>query len=286
MALGTEARRLPSRGAAPGRGWRAMPGARALLARLVVVAAVLGLWQLLTATHALSATAFPTMTSTISTLGAQLRTAACWTTIGETLEGWGAGIALGGVAAIVIGAAIGLSRFAYRSTIPVIEFLKTVPVVAILPLAIVLYGTRFSLKLFLVSFGVFFPLVIQVVYGVRSVDPTVADTAASLQVKGVRRFFVVVLPSAAPFVATGLRIGAASALVIEIICELIGGAAGLGLRILDAENAGVSALPVIYAYVLISGLVGIVLTGTFTLLEKRALHWHESQRHLAAAAAR
>jgi ABC-type nitrate/sulfonate/bicarbonate transport system permease component len=102
----------------------------------------------------------------------------------------------------------------------------------------------------------------------------------------VRRFFVVVLPSAAPFVATGLRIGAASAPVIEIICELIGGAAGLGLRILDAENAGVSALPVIYAYVLISGLVGIVLTGTFTLLEKRALHWHESQRHLGAAAAR
>jgi len=261
-----------------------VPGTRVLLARLLVVAAVLGLWQLLTATRALSATAFPTMTSTISTLAGQVHTAACWTTIGDTLEGWGAGLALGGLAAVLIGAAIGLSHFAYRSTIPIIEFLKTVPVVAILPLAIVLYGTRFSLKLFLVSFGVFFPLIIQVVYGVRSVDPTVADTAASLQVKGVRRFLVVVLPSAAPFVATGLRIGAATALVIEIICELIGGASGLGLRILDAENAGVTALPVIYAYVLISGLVGIVLTGSFTLLEKRALHWHESQRHTAAAA--
>jgi len=252
-----------------------------IAAKIVVVGVLLGLWQVLTVSGALSQSAFPTMSATIAALYHQVLTGSCWTTVGETLEGWAAGLGVGAIAAILIGSGIGLSRFAYRSAIPVIEFLKTVPAIAILPLAIVALGTRLSMKLMLVSFGVFFPLVIQVVYGVRALDPTVSDTAATLQIRGWRRFFVVVLPSAAPFIATGLRIAAATALVLEIIAELIGGAAGLGLRILDAENAGPGAFPVMYAYVLITGLLGIVLTGAFTLAERRVLHWHESQRNAA-----
>lgn len=283
MARGTGSHRLSAPGKLPARRRWAGPRLSRLGLRVVVLGALLGVWQLLTSTGALSRTAFPTMSATVSALVAQIHTAAAWSTIGQTLEGWGAGLAVGGVAALLIGSLIGLSRFAYRSTIPVIEFLKTVPVIAILPLAIVTLGTRLSMKIFLVSFGVFFPLVIQVVYGIRAVDPTVSDTAASLQVRGLRRFFVVVLPSAAPFIATGARIAAATALVLEIIAELIGGGTGLGLRILDAENAGPGAYPVMYAFVIITGLCGIVLTGTFSLIERRALHWHESQRHVTSA---
>jgi ABC-type nitrate/sulfonate/bicarbonate transport system permease component len=255
------------------------------VARVGVVAALFGLWQLLTTDGAVRPTAFPTMSATVSSFVDQIHTAACWTLIGQTLEGWSVGVAIGGVGAIVLGSGIGLSRFAYRSTIPVIEFLKAVPVVAVLPLAIVEFGTRLPMKLTLVAFGVFFPLVIQVIYGVRSIDPTVSDTAASLQINGVRRFFVIVLPSAAPFIATGVRIAAATGLVLEIVSELIGGGAGLGLRILTAENAGPSSLSVMYAYVLITGLLGVTLTAIFTFGERRLLSWHESQRNIASRGA-
>ena len=256
------------------------PGRRAtvLTSKVLVVLALLGLWQLLTASNALNRASFPTMASTMRALWDELTTASCWATIGQTVEGWALGLALGGVAAILVGSGIGLSRFAHRSTVPVIEFLKAVPSIAILPLAIVVLGTHLQMKLTLVGYAVFFPLVIQVVYGVRALDPTVSDTAATLQVRGVRRFFVVVLPSAAPFVATGLRIGAATALILEVVAELIGGAPGLGQRILLAENAGPSMFPLMYAFVLITGVLGIVLTGVFGLAEKRVLHWHESQR--------
>ena len=265
-------------------GWR--PGHRSvsLVAKLLVVAVLLGLWQVLTVTGALNRVSFPTMVATVQALGDQLTTAGFWTTVGQTVEGWAAGLALGGLAAILLGSAIGLSRFAHRSTAPVIELLKAVPSVAILPLAIVMLGTRIEMKLTLVGYGVFFPLVIQVVYGVRALDPTVSDTAASLQVRGLRRFLVVVLPSAAPFIATGLRIGAATALILEVVAELIGGAPGLGQRILLAENAGTSMFPLMYAFVVVTGILGIVLTGLFTLGEKRVLHWHESQRNLREAA--
>lgn len=260
---------------------RRRPGRRSgvLAGKFLAIAFLLGLWQLLLVTGALSTSAFPTMTSTIRALFDQLGTSACWSTIVETVEGWAAGLALGGVAAILLGSLVGLSRLAYRSAIPVIEFLKTVPAIAILPIAIVVLGTHLSMKLTIVSYGVFFPLAIQVVYGVRATDPTVMDTAVSLQLRGLRRFRVVILPSAAPFIATGLRIGAATALVLEVVAELIGGAPGLGQRILVAENAGPSAFPVMYAFILITGLLGIVFTGAFTLAERHFLHWHESQRN-------
>jgi ABC-type nitrate/sulfonate/bicarbonate transport system permease component len=263
--------------------WR--PGRRAasLSAKVLVVLAALGLWQLLTATGALNRASFPTMWSTLRALGDQLTTSGFWTTIGQTVEGWALGLALGGTAAVLVGSAIGLSRLASRSTAPVIEFLKAVPSIAILPLAIVVLGTHLQMKLTLVGYAVFFPLVIQVVYGVRALDPTVADTATTLQVRGLRRFLVVVLPSAAPFIATGLRISAATALILEIVAELIGGAPGLGQRILLAENAGPTMFPLMYAFVLVTGVLGIVLTGMFTLGERRVLHWHESQRNLRGA---
>lgn len=266
-------------GETPRPRWRPGPRALGILAKLVVVGILLALWQLLTATGALSTSAFPTMASTVRALVDQLGTLETWKTIGQTIEGWAAGLGIGGLGAILLGSAIGLSRFAYRSAIPVIEFLKTVPAIAILPLAIVVLGTHLSMKLLLVGYAVFFPLVIQVVYGVRSLDPTVSDTAATLQVRGIRRFLVVVLPSAAPFIATGLRIGAATALVLEVVAELIGGAAGLGQHILVAENAGPTAFPIMYALIVITGILGIALTGAFTLAERRVLHWHESQRN-------
>ena len=162
--------------------------------------------------------------------------------------------------------------------IGVIEFFKAIPVIAILPIGLVLWGATLTMKFALVAFAVFWPLVIQVCYGVRSIDPVVRDTATVLRLRGPRRFVTVTVPSAAPYVATGLRVAAAVALVVAIITELIGGGTGIGERILLAENAGPAAYPVMYAYIVVAGLLGVLLAGAFTVAERYALHWHESQR--------
>jgi ABC-type nitrate/sulfonate/bicarbonate transport system permease component len=249
-----------------------------------VVVAVLVVWQAATAGGLIKPDALPSMSATVAALGRQLGTLSCWQAIGSTLAGWGIGLVIGGVAGIVVGTLIGLSPFAFRSSIPVIEFFKAVPVIAVLPLAVLLFGTTLRMKFVLVAFGVFWPLTIQVVYGIRSMDPVVRDTSAVLQVRGLRRLFLVVLPSAAPFIATGLRIGAATALILDIITELVGGGGGLGLQILKAENSGVGAFPIMYAFIVITGVVGVAITGCFTLAERRLLRWHESQRGRQVAA--
>ena len=250
--------------------------------RTTVLLAALGLWQGLSASGAIPASEFPSMAATVSALGHQVISAGLWSAVRDTLAGWAIGLVAGGGSAILIGSLTGLSAFAYRSAIGVIEFFKTIPVIAILPIALVLWGATLTMKFALVAFAVFWPLVIQVFYGVRSVDPTVRDTATALQVRGARRFFVVILPSAAPFIATGLRVAVAVALIVDIIAELIGGGSGLGERILTAENSGPAAYPMMYAYILVAGLLGVLLAGLFGLAERLVLHWHESQRLEAA----
>ena len=222
------------------------------------------------------------MSQTASALWDLLTQSTLWTAVGQTLEGWGLGLVIGVAAALLIGTLIGRSDFAYRSAIGVIEFFKAIPVIAILPIALVLWGAALTMKFALVAFAVFWPLVIQVCYGVRSLDPVVRDTTAVLRVRGPRKFLTVTLPSAAPFIATGLRVAVAVALIVDIIAELIGGGSGVGERILVAENAGPSAYPVMYAYIVVAGLLGVLLAGAFTVAERYALHWHESQRFARA----
>jgi ABC-type nitrate/sulfonate/bicarbonate transport system permease component len=256
-----------------------------LTARVLVVAAVLGLWQYIAAAGVLGADAFPTMTATMAQLGHELAASDLWQAIWDTVRGWGLGLLVGCSLAIVVGTLLGLNRFAYLSVIPVIEFLKTVPVIAILPLAIVVWGATEEMKVFIVAFGVFWPLTIQVIYGVRAVDPVVRDTAITLRLRGLRKFFGVTLPSAAPFIATGLRVAAAVGLILSVISELIGGAPGLGLSILTSVNAGPSRLPATYAFILVTGVAGVAVTSLFAYFERRLLHWHESQRNNASRAA-
>lgn len=246
--------------------------------RLVVLAAALGLWQGLSAAGVIRADEFPSMSQTAAALAGLLTQSTLWAAVGQTLEGWGLGLLVGGAAALLIGTLIGLNGFAYRSVIGVIEFFKAIPVIAILPIGLVLWGATLTMKFALVAFAVFWPLVIQVCYGVRSLDPVVRDTTTVLQIKGPRKFLEVILPSAAPFIATGLRVAVAVALIVDIIAELIGGGSGVGERILLAENAGPTQYPQMYAYIVVAGVLGILLAGAFTVAERYVLHWHESQR--------
>lgn len=254
-----------------------------VVAPVVAVAVLLAAWQIGVSTGAISRYQFPTPAQTISALGQELTTPAFWESVGHTLAGWACGFAIGGLAAIIIGSLLAYRKFFVQSASPVIEFFKAIPAVAILPLVILIFGSTFEMKVFLVSFAIFWPLLIQVIYGVRAIDPTAVDAARALGVSGPRRFISITLPAASPYIATGLRIGSATALILAIVAELIGGAAGIGREILLAQNAGPSSYGFMYANIIVTGLLGLVLTGAFTIAERRALHWHESKRITAGA---
>lgn len=249
----------------------------------LTVLVVLLFWQLVTAGGVVSTLQFPTMTNSVGALWADLASGKVWPAVGATLLGWLIGMVITIVLGLVVGTALAFNEFARRSAAPVIEIFKAIPAIAVLPLVILVLGSTLPMKVFLIVFAAFWPFVIQVIYGVQSMDQVVLDTSKALGVRGVRRFFAVTVPSASPYLVTGMRIASAQALILSVVAEIVGGAEGIGRNILLAENAGTSSFPTMYAYILVAGLLGILLTGAFFLLERRLMHWHESQRNIRAS---
>jgi ABC-type nitrate/sulfonate/bicarbonate transport system permease component len=224
----------------------------------------------------LPAQGFPPVSLVAARLLGELPHGGFWTDLGLTLEGWGLGLALATLLAVPAGILIGSSRLAYRMLRAPIEFLRPIPSVALIPLAVLVFGTRLPNKLFLVTFASLWPLLFQAIYGVQDVDPVAQDTARSFGFGRFQRMYLVTLPSAAPYIATGLRISSSVALILAVTSELVVGVPGIGRTINQAASGGDYAL--MYALIAVTGLLGVALNETFRRVENRALRWHPSQR--------
>jgi ABC-type nitrate/sulfonate/bicarbonate transport system permease component len=123
-------------------------------------------------------------------------------------------------------------------------------------------------------------LLIQTIYGVQDVDPVATDTAKSFGLSRFARVRHITLPSAVPYLVTGVRISSAVSLILVVTAELVIGAAGLGREINTARSGG--NLEVMYALILATGLLGYVLNILASAAERRVLRWHPSQREVAA----
>jgi len=220
--------------------------------------------------------AFPPVSAVLVRLLAELPTTGFWSDVGLTLEGWGLGLALATLLAVPAGILIGSSRLAYRMLRAPIEFLRPIPSVALIPLAVLVFGTQLPNKLFLVTFASLWPLLFQAIYGVQDVDPVAQDTARSFGFGRLQRTYLVTLPSATPYIATGLRISSSVALILAVTSELVVGVPGLGKTINLAASGG--DYPLMYALITVTGLLGVVLNETFRRVEARTLRWHTSQR--------
>ncbi len=248
---------------------------------LVAVACALALWELAVRSGLLSDTSFPPMSETVAELGRQLGTGDFWTAVLNTLQGWVLGLGIAILLAVPLGILIGSSRLAYRALRVPIEFLRPIPSVALIPLAVLVYGTALESKVLLAVFASFWPLFVQTLYGVQDVDPVVTDTARSFGLGRFERIWRIRLPSAVPYIATGVRISSAVALILAVTAELVIGSAGLGRSIAVAQAGG--ALDLMYALIIATGMLGWGLNVLATRGERRVLHWHPSQRLAAAA---
>jgi ABC-type nitrate/sulfonate/bicarbonate transport system permease component len=244
---------------------------------------VLVLFEILPRIGALPDDHFPPMSLILAALGSELADAGFWTAAWHTLEGWALGLGIAAAAAVPLGIMIGSFRPLYRSARVLIEFLRPVPSVALIPLAILIYGTGLESKVFLAAFASFWQLIIQTLYGVQDVDPVATDTARSFGLRPLHRLVYVTLPSAVPYIATGFRIASAVALILSVTAELIIGAAGLGEEINVAHAGG--SVDLMYALIIATGLLGWLLNSLFVRMERRVLHWHPTHRPSEEAAA-
>ena len=204
-----------------------------------------------------------------------------WVALGDTLEGWAIGLALAVAGGVGLGLLIGSVPALRAATASTIEFLRPIPSVALIPLAVLLFGTDLRSKLLLVVYASFWQVLVQVLHGVQDVDPVAMDTAHSYRLGRLARVRHVVWPTTLPYAMTGFRLAAAVALVLAITAELVIGSPGLGKEIAVAQTSG--AVPAMYALVVVAGLLGVVVNLGARALERRVLAWHPSTRREVAA---
>jgi ABC-type nitrate/sulfonate/bicarbonate transport system permease component len=246
------------------------------------VASVLVLFEALPRVGLLPVRHFPPISLILASLGAELGHTSFWIAVGNTLRGWALGVVIAAAVAIPLGIVLGSSRLLYRAGRVSIEFLRPIPSVALIPLAILIYGTGLESKVFLAAFASFWQLLLQTLYGVQDVDPVATDTARSFGFSRGQLLLRVTLPSATPYIATGLRIASTVSLILAVTAELVIGSQGLGREINVARQGG--NVELMYALIITTGLLGWVLNGLFVRAERRVLHWHPSHRPSQEAA--
>jgi ABC-type nitrate/sulfonate/bicarbonate transport system permease component len=165
-------------------------------------------------------------------LADELGEPAFWAALGAPLQGWAIGLAVAVGAGVGLGLLLGSVPALRAATGSTIEFLRPIPSVALIPLAVLLFGTDLRSKLLLVVYAAFWQVLIQVLHGVQDVDPVAMDTAHSYGLGRWARVRHVVWPTALPYAVTGFRLAAAVALVLAVTAELIIGSPGLGTTLL------------------------------------------------------
>ena len=219
---------------------------------------------------------FPPTSRIASAFWDELKDGAFWSALGDTLTGWALGLAIAVGAGIVAGVLLSVVPHLREATASTIEFLRPIPSVALIPLAVLLYGTELKSVLLLVVYASFWQILIQVLYGVQDVDPVAEETARSYGLGTWARVRHVLWPSALPYVMTGVRLAAAVALILTITAELVIGAPGLGATIMVAQSS--QAVPEMYALIVVTGLLGLIINVGARTVERRALAWHQSVR--------
>jgi ABC-type nitrate/sulfonate/bicarbonate transport system permease component len=181
------------------------------------------------------------------------------------------GFATGAVAALLLGLIAGYVRAVGDLVEPIVELLRPIPPLAVLPLFIVWVGIGESSKIGFITYATFFPMFLTTIHAVRQIDPLLLRAARSLGARRLQVFLRVILPAALPDILTGVRLGVALSFFVIVISEFIGAEQGLGYLINDGRNFFL--VPQMLGSAIVLGLLGYAGNAGVRLLERRLLRW-------------
>lgn len=179
--------------------------------------------------------------------------------------------ALAACVAMPLGMLIGRLALVRMLMDPLLQVLRPIPVTAWLPLSMIIFGLGARSAFFLVALGAFFPILLNTIFAVRSVEARLFEAAAMLGVTPARMFPSVVLPASLPGIFTGLRLGLGLAWVVIVVGEMTGVQVGLGAMIMDARQ--LSRTDVIVAGMAVIGALGFLSDAAVQRLGRRLLRW-------------
>jgi NitT/TauT family transport system permease protein len=260
---------------APGRS-RRVAGSSARVLRNVVVSSVgllllVAVWQFLPEWGVVDKTFVPPFSEVISAWWHLLKDGTLWHDTKASLIRALGGFAIAVVLGVPLGLLIGWYRLAAEVLNPVLELFRNTAALSLLPVFILIMGIGESSKIAFVAYACIWPVLLNTISGVESVDPLLVKSARSLGLGSFRIFQKVVLPAAVPTIFTGIRLAGSFSLLVLIAAELVGADSGLGFLITYSQQN--FAIPNMYAAIITISMIGIVLNQVLLMLERHFSTW-------------
>jgi ABC-type nitrate/sulfonate/bicarbonate transport system permease component len=189
-----------------------------------------------------------------------------WNSLSRVFQGFIAAT----IVAIPLGGAMGMIPIVQRTVHPVIEIIRPIPPIAVIPLSILWFGIGDVAQVFIVFYGAFFPMVVGVYGAYTNIDPIYGQAADTLGCHGIEKFWRVTFMAAFPAVLVSMRIGLGLAFVSLVAAELIGASSGLGYLV--ATSATTFQTPSMFVGILTIGIVGFALSAIFNLITRLVVH--------------
>lgn len=253
------------------RGRRLQTLAWRLLRPTVVVAAFLGLWEVAPRIGLVDKVFLPPFSEVVSAWFTLLGNGQLAEHVSASLSRALIGLAIAILVSIPLGVAIAWYRPVAEFLNPILELFRNTAALALLPVFILILGIGETSKVALVIYAASFPILLNTISGVRTVDPLLIKSARSLGLSPVRLFQKVILPAAVPTIFTGLRMAAASSILVLIAAEMVGAKAGLGYLITASQLN--FQIPNMYAGIVTIALVGVIFNGIVVAIEGRLSGW-------------
>ncbi len=234
------------------------------LPSIVVIALIVAVWwATVTLTRSL---VFPTPWQVVTGTGELIADGSLWEHIGASLMRVGIGFALAVAFAVPLGLWMGWVRGAFVTLNPIFQILRPISPIAWIPIAILWFGVGDVSPIFLIFMASVFPMIVQTVEGVHTIEPRYLRAAANFGVSRGTLFRKVVIPAVLPQIIVGMRIGLGVAWLVVVAAEMIALHSGLGYLIIDSRNAG-NRYDLVVAGMIIIGLIGLLLDGLMRMLE-------------------
>jgi ABC-type nitrate/sulfonate/bicarbonate transport system permease component len=245
-----------------------------LLGTLSPILLLLG-WEIATRTGLLDARYFPAPSTVFGVLVKLVESGELWTNTWSSLQRLFWGLVFGGIPALVLGILMGLYRPVRAIFDPLIAATYPIPKSALLPLILLIFGLGEASKVAMVAIGVFFPIAINAVTGVREINKIYLDVGANFQASRWQVFRTIAIPGALPFIMTGLKLGVGMGLILIAVAEMIGAKSGLGFMIWNAWE--ILSVETMYVGLVTVALIGFLFTLVLNELERWVVPWRNER---------
>jgi len=238
----------------------------------ILPALILIVWELAARAGLIAANVLPAPSAVADAFWRLLKSGELLDNIGVSTARALSGFAVGGAIGFALGLANGLSALSRGLTDTTLQMIRNVPHLALIPLVILWFGIDEEAKLFLVALGVFFPIYVNTLLGIQTVDPQLVEMGRIYGMSRIQLFLRVILPGALPAIFVGLRYALGIMWLTLIVAETISASSGLGYMAMQAREF--LLIDVVVLSILIYALLGKLADSLARLLERHSLQWH------------